>query len=157
MSKKGRVSNSAMIVNNRAAVDTSFLALSLFVVAVAALVFFVHHGAMVANNPGGHVSEQMVYGKISEVDVREILEKAYLKAAQEAGANGASSQADVDMLFSQYATQWLQNYFRERGIHNVSVSISMATVPEEQEKSYGSTTSLRYGRYVVTVATPPQS
>ncbi len=135
---------------SRASVDTPTLALIFFVTAFAALAYFVFSGAFVSEQPA-RLHEQMIYTKISEVDVREILEKAYLKAAQEAGVGGNSSQADVDMLFSQYATEWLQSYFKERGLHNVSVSISPA-VPEEQEYSHGAATELRYGRYVVTVS-----
>jgi hypothetical protein len=138
---------------SRAAVDTSLLALSLFVIALAALVFFIHHSAMISDTPGTKVAEQMAYGKISEVDMHEILEKAYLKASQDAGAAGAAAQVDVDILFSQYATQWLQSYFQERGIYNVNVSITTSAVPEEMEKSYGTTTVLNYGRYVVTIST----
>ena len=137
---------------SRAAVDTPFLILAFFIVCAVALAFFVRHGAYVSSAPGERVAEQVSYGMVSQVDLREILDKAYLRASLDAGASGGD-RLDVDMLFSRYPSDWIREYFRARGVHNMSVDVRSAAVPEEQERSYGSVTSLRYGRYLVVIST----
>jgi len=139
-----------ILKDEKGAVDTPFLVIGFMVAALVVVAFFVRHGAMVTEYPGERIAEQVSYGQASDVDVREILDKAYARAVVEAGVNGTDSQVDVDSRFSYYAELWLRDYFEQRGIHNVSLNISSRSVPMGDEEFSGSVSEVKYGDYTVT-------
>ncbi|HEQ78082.1 MAG TPA: hypothetical protein ENI78_00455 [Euryarchaeota archaeon] len=80
--------------------------------------------------------EKLVSGKISEVDIRAILQDAYLKASAESGASGGKISQNV--LFESYATEWIQKYFIQRGVYNTTVQILRDTSPARSNEFSGS-------------------
>jgi hypothetical protein len=140
------------LTDRRGAVDTPFLVIAFITVTLVVLAFFVRHGAMVAEYPGRSIAEQMSYGQVSEVDLREVLDKAYARAAEEMGRNGTVSRAEIDSRFSSYAEEWIRRYFEARGIYNVSVQVSSRAGPVEAEQPYGSVTSIDFGDYTVEIS-----
>jgi len=140
------------LTDGRGAVDTPFLVIAFITVTLVVLAFFVRHGAMLVQYPGGSIAEQMSYGQVSEVDIREILDKAYATAAEETARNGTVSRAEIDSRFSYYAEDWIKEYFTARGVYNVSVQVSSRASPVEAEQHYGSVTEIDFGDYTVQIS-----
>jgi len=135
----------------RASVDTPFVIIVFILITLITMAFFVRYGNMLSESPGEHIGGQLVSGQISEVDIRAILKDAYLKASAESGASGGKVSQNV--LFESYATEWIQKYFRQRGIYNTTVQILRGTVPVKNNEFSGYVTTLQYGSYNVSIST----
>ncbi len=138
----------------RASVDTPFVIIVFILITLITMAFFIRYGNILSENPGEQIGGQLVSGQISEVDIRAILKDAYLKASYESGASGGT--VSLNVLFENYATEWIQKYFRQRGIYNTTVQILRGTAPVKNNKFSGYVTTLQYGSYNVSISIPSQ-
>ncbi len=138
----------------KASVDTPFVIIVFILITLVTMAFFVRYGNILSENPGKQIGGQLVSGQISEVDIRAILKTANLKAAYESGASGG--KVSLNALFESYATEWIQKYFRQRGIYNITVQILRGTAPVKNNKFSGYVTTLQYGSYNVSISIPAQ-
>ncbi len=138
----------------RASVDTPFVIIVFILITLITMAFFIRYGNILSESPGEQIGGQLVSGQISEVDIRAILKDAYLKASYESGASGGT--VSLNVLFESYATEWIQKYFRQRGIYNTTVQILRGTAPVKNNEFSGYVTTLQYGSYNVSISIPSQ-